>query len=108
MSLALPYDAYKAVSDQLPEYTIFNPVLAVFDALERLPCSEASEAVLNFMWATHEQHTNRGHAKRVVEGTETAAKQAGFSWLVADVTNVISQHMAALFGYQELIKVRSS
>jgi hypothetical protein len=103
-SLALPFDQYKAL--ELDDHPAFRPVLAVFDALDSLPVQHEQSAVLNFVWATHSNHMNKGYAKKVVQGTMQAAQQAGFVSIIADFTNVVSQRMGEAFGYQPHVKVR--
>lgn len=48
---------------------------------------------------------NKGYAKRVIEATAQAAVAAGCTCLVADATNVVSQHLLPLFGYAPIKKV---
>jgi hypothetical protein len=103
-SLALPFDHYKTL--ELDDHPTFRPVLAVFDALDSLPVQHEQSAVLNFVWATHSNHMNKGYAKKVVQGTMQAARQAGFASIIADFTNVVSQRMGEAFGYQPHVKVR--
>jgi hypothetical protein len=102
LSLALSFAAYNAV--QLTELPTFSPVLALFDDLVH-PCEKAPGAVLNFIWATHRDHMNKGYAKRVIEGTAQAARAAGCTCLVTDATNVVSQHLLPIFGYEPVKKV---
>jgi hypothetical protein len=102
LSLALKFADYNAV--QLTELPIFSPVLAVFDDLVHA-CEKAPGAVFNFIWATHSDHMNKGYAKRVIEGTAQAAKAAGCSCLVTDATNIVSQHLLPIFGYEPVKKV---
>jgi hypothetical protein len=103
-SLALPYDQYKAL--ELDDHPAFRPVLSVFDALDKLPEHHEQSAALNFIWATHGDHMNKGYAKRVVQATMQAAQQAGYVSLIADFTNVVSQRLGESFGYQPHVKVR--
>lgn len=102
LSLALKFADYNAV--QLTELPIFGPVMAVFDDLVH-PCEKEPGAVLNFIWATHQDHMNKGYAKRVIDSTAQAATAAGCSCLVTDATNIVSQHLLPVFGYEPVTKV---
>lgn len=104
LSLALTFDQYNAV--ELSEHPSFTPVLSVFNDLAH-PIEKEPGAAMSFIWATHSSHMNKGYTKRVVQGTVKAAEAAGLSWMVTDVTNVVSQHVAMkYFGYQPIAKVR--
>jgi len=105
VSLALPYVDYDnaELGVQLP---VFKPVFAVFDYLSgELPAAK-EECAYHFIRATDEKHMNKGYAKRVTEGTVQAVAQAGFKYMVADVTNIVSQNLLSYFGYKPFKKFR--
>jgi hypothetical protein len=99
VSLTLPYPDYKAV--QWPD--VPRPARDLMTPLAELPTDQHAAAVYMFLWATHTDHMGKGHVKAVVSASEQAAQQAGFRFLVADVTNVVSQHLAIdRFGYMPM------
>lgn len=104
VSLALPYAQY--VSVQLEESAMFGPLVQLLDSLPELPAFESEAVALNLVWGTHQSHMNKGYLRKVVERTDEAARQAGCSCIVADATNVVSQHLLPVFGYQPQSKVR--
>lgn len=104
MSLALPYAQYSAI--KLDDHPAFRPVLAVFDALDAQASDDLSADVMCFMWATRSDQMNKGYNKIVAGATVEAARRAGSTGLVADFTNVVSQHMMGYFGYKPAVQVR--
>jgi hypothetical protein len=102
ISLAIPFEQYNTL--QWPGTPTFGPMSAIFEDLAH-PLESHPGAVLSFVWATHSSHMNKGYTKRVVESTTQAAVQAGCSCLVADATNIVSQHLLQHFGFQPLIQV---
>jgi hypothetical protein len=96
ISLSLSYSDYKAV--QWPD--VPRPARDLMKPLPELPKDQQEAAAYMFLWATHTDFMCKGHMKAVISASEQAAQQAGFRFLVADVTNVVSQHLAmAHFGY---------
>lgn len=103
LSLALPYTQYKAI--EWPLVPAARPAAAIMESLpQQLPPGvDKAGAVYCFFWGTHADHMGRGCMKRVLDATMQAAEQAGCSSLVADLTNVVSQHLAlSRFGFQAL------
>lgn len=106
VSLALPYAQY--VSVELENNPMFDPIIQLLDSLPDLPDTDASSqaVALNLVWGTHHSHMNKGYLRKVVQATMDAARQAGCSCIVADATNVVSQHLLPVFGFQPQSKVR--
>lgn len=99
VSLALPYPAFKAV----PWPDVPRPAQAILSTLPKLSAAQEAAAVYMFVWATHPDHWGRGFTKAAAQASIAAAQQAGYSLLVADVTNTASQHLAmSHFGFRPL------
>jgi hypothetical protein len=104
VSLALPYVDYDR-ADLGVVVPVFEPILAALSYLSELP-SDKEACAYHFIRATDEKHMNKGYAKRVTEGTVQAVAQAGFKYIVADVTNIVSQNLLAYFSYKPFKKLR--
>lgn len=101
LSLALPYSQYKAM--QWPPVKSAQPASEIMKTLPQVPAEQQQAAVYMFLWWTHANHMGKGYIRTVVGESMRAARQAGFSSLVADVTNVVSQHVAmSHFGFQPM------
>lgn len=99
VSLALPYPDFKAV--RWPD--VPRPAQAILSTLPKLSPQQEAVSVYMFAWATHPDHMGKGHTKATAAASIDAARQAGYSSLVADVTNVVSQHLAmSHFGFRPL------
>jgi len=99
LSLALPYASYNAV--QWPD--VPRPAQVILKTLPNLLAEQEAVSVYMFLWGTHSNHMGKGFIKTVVEASLQAARQVGFSSVVVDVTNVVSQHLAmSHFGFQPL------
>lgn len=90
VSLALPYTDFNAV--QWPD--VPRPAQGILRTLPKVAEQQQAASVYMFLWATHPDHMGKGYAKSAVEASIQAAKTAGYSSLVVDVTNVVSQHLA--------------
>jgi hypothetical protein len=96
VSLALPYPAFKAV--RWPE--VPRPAQAILSTLPKVPPEQEAVSVYMFVWATLPNHMGKGYTKAAAAASIDAARQAGYSSLVADLTNVVSQHLGlSHFGF---------
>jgi hypothetical protein len=102
LSLALPYTQYEAV--QWPEVPSARPVAAIMNSLPPLPAGQdPTNTVYMFLWGTGSTHMGKGYIRTAVEASMQATRRSGYSCLVADATNVVSQHLAmSHFGFQPL------
>lgn len=99
VSLALPYTAFKAVHwPQVP-----RPAQAILSTLPKVSPEQEAVSVYMFVWATHPDHMGKGYTKAAAAASIDAARKAGYSSLVADLTNVVSQHLGlSHFGFRPM------
>ena len=102
LSLALPYTQYQTL--QWPQVASARPAAMILNTLPPLPAGQdPANAVYMFLWGTSSTHMGKGCIRTAVEASMQAARRAGCSCLVADVTNVVSQHLAmSHLGFQPL------
>lgn len=99
--LALPYATYKSLP--WPEVPSARPAGILLKSMPQIPAEQEATAVYAFLWGTHSNHMGKGYLKKVLTASIPACRQAGYTSMVADLTNVVSQGLALKrFGFNPL------
>lgn len=95
VSLAIPYKKYVSMPISCVNRSKLFPLLNILEKMEHQhPVHEISESTLyHFIVGTDANHMNRGYAHRAIKGTIDMAKHRGFTHIIADATNIVSQHV---------------
>ena len=92
-SLACPYNVYENI--EMPEENSIeiNKILFMLDTLNKKPLSNKDSSIYHFIVGTDPNYINNGLSRKVINETIKLSQNANYKYIVADATNIISQHV---------------
>jgi hypothetical protein len=95
VSLAIAYDKYVTIPVNCKNTPIISPLLNILDEMDHQhPVHQNHESTLyHFIAGTDAKHMNKGYAQRAIKGTIDMARHRGYTRIIADATNIVSQNL---------------
>lgn len=92
-SLACPYNIYENIEMPEKNSAEINKILFMLDLLNKNPLNNKDSTIYHFIVGTDPSYTSYGLSKKVINETIKLSQDANYKYIVADATNIISQHV---------------
>lgn len=104
-SLVLPYYKYKNY-DIINNSETLTPIIRVLNEIGDIPDGLINNSVYYFMHGTDESFANNGYLKKGVLSTIENSEKNLYDFIIADATNVVSQHVLKKYDFKVYKKVK--
>ena len=106
-SLACPYNVYENIEMPAENSVEINKILFMLDTLNKKSLNNNDSTIYHFIVGTDPNYINNGLSRKVINETIKLSKNANYKYIVADATNIISQHVLQKhFDYKPVSRIK--